>query len=1221
MLIQNTDSEPSDVVDIYGNVLKREDRLRLIEVTAWLPAASKRDDILHAVRHHPVVIVQWETGSGKTTQIPKFLLWEYPKSQIVVMQPRVLSAKSNAHRVALELLAETGNPEYSIGRKIWYRTWPEKSHPWTAPLSFHTDWLELRRQMISWLIPDILISDEAHWFSTASEIVSMQMRERMRTNQKLRTLITSATLDPAIFRNYYKAIDRDIPVIQIPWRTFPVKRILDADSSYSEDIAAEYRAWKNILFFVSGKKEIEDAITRLREILWSQASIFPLHAEMPKEEQDMLLKKDPADMWPRIIVATNVAEESITIPYIDVVIDLANHKVARYNRLGIQGLYLEDTPQSSVKQRAGRAGRTHPGEYRRYNENPHDDLPEYPDAPIEREMLDQYILMFLAEGHSIIEMQDDAKSRGENLFFHEIDSRLLQISIHRLKSIGALSSKWQLTQLGYTLLRYPLDIYHARMLHESIDRGCVAEVMIMVAILEKKWFLSKDDIWKDLGLTKTNDSDLVGYVTLYRFLTSTHITEKQKRKLIELWVDSAQVQDFASRSSSSKAKLYEVVDLSILWIKKARLKAIDDCHRDLTHRLQDLWIPLSESKDARAISTSLATGSIFYRYKYIEEDGGFAHQEGIDQGGGSIFRMGSISLIEPKNGEQYIGQPFIIGGKDGGDGLQLLSFIMHIDDWILKDARLANVRHTKTIFIKEPSVRAIKAHSRDPKKWDPALIATSPISPWIRDWWAIKSREPALRERAIVTTIIWEMSQDDTYMASLESLHEAWISPDGAARDYYILYCLPLFLLEHNNGIKKYISGKSEEWKSIFRELLSRFLIEESHRVKLQNIDRTERSFRYDSGILERFEESSDDHIRYFRTHGVLPQLQKKAEADLNPSEVLDLRIFDLQSEYVRLLWEAKQYRAGIDFKRAQEFLIQFFIGSLNGTNILMSEEWAAAYANLCHAYEIIGDLSIQESSLMIWELKNLARTKDKLKRVNAKNVKIHAYIDLLSKISDQRRKWKSVSGSQEELSQWYEYLKIISISKEQYLQDFARASSSDTKKRKRWANTFALYRDKLRRILKVSEEEASVLQEKLSLERFPEAKTIGNALDTLVDILFEEEYARIRVRPKILDTVREIVRDQATDKKGIDTILMNLFNLSHAWSHIRGQRDNLQQLESYQDILEVIENHQDTVLPEVKSSRDIEYVEKMLERLKKTITRLKADYALLMNNPIYKSI
>lgn len=311
-----------------------------------------RSEIIKTVQENAITIIDGETGSGKTTQIGKMLFNQ--KKQIIITQPRVLSAMSNADRVSKELLAETGNPYFSLGHGIGFRTGRGVSSDHISPLSFNTDGLELMRIAYSNCLPDILVLDEVHNFAIPTEILAMLTRYK----KNIKIIITSATLDPQVFQEYYKHISSDIPVIKIPGRTYPVEKQYNSKEKYLNIITSKYNQGKNILFFVPGKKEIDDNIALLRVALGENAEIYPLHADLPKEEQQKLLIK-PSAGKPRVIVCTNIAEESITIPYIDVVVDIGTHKVAHYNAQGIQELHPEDTAQANAHQRAGRAGRTH----------------------------------------------------------------------------------------------------------------------------------------------------------------------------------------------------------------------------------------------------------------------------------------------------------------------------------------------------------------------------------------------------------------------------------------------------------------------------------------------------------------------------------------------------------------------------------------------------------------------------------------------------------------------------------------------------------------------------------------------------------------------------------------------------------------------------------------------------------------------------------------------
>lgn len=479
IILPHGEQKDGSVVDVYGNSLSLDERLEIIEQVEGLPATGMKDDIVNAVKNNSIVIINGETGSGKTTQIGKMLF--DPKKQIVITQPRVLSAMSNADRVSKELLADSGKSYYSLGHGVGYRTGRGVSSTRTSPLSFHTDGLELMRSAYSNLVPDILVLDEVHNFAIPTEILAMLMKRK----RDVKIIIMSATLDASVFQEYYRHVSSDIPEIKIPGRTHPVTSYFNPPGeNHIESLATHYAQGKNILFFVPGKREIEDNIALLRAKLGKEAEIFPLHADLPKEEQQKLLIKSTDK--PRIIVCTNVAEESITIPYIDMVMDLGTHKVASYNNLGIQELRLENTAQANCKQRAGRAGRTHPGVYIRANDTSFDELAKYPEAPLEREMLDKYILILLANGIDIEKLQEEEVANGRRLFLHDFNSKLLSISYNRLAQIGAIDHMKHITPLGRDLLKFPLDIYHARMLREAIKRECVEDIIYATTILEKK---------------------------------------------------------------------------------------------------------------------------------------------------------------------------------------------------------------------------------------------------------------------------------------------------------------------------------------------------------------------------------------------------------------------------------------------------------------------------------------------------------------------------------------------------------------------------------------------------------------------------------------------------------------------------------------------------------------------------------------------------------------
>jgi ATP-dependent helicase HrpA len=216
-------------------------------------------------------------------------------------------------------------------------------------LSFNTDGTEVMRQLLSRIYPDYLFLDEIHGYSVHTEIAAMNAKNK---SDNMTIIPMSATLDVERLQEYYKSISRDIPVIRIPGRTFGVDADYDSPHSYIDIVRDAIYEGENILCFAPGKKEIYALIEQFTREFGEAVEIFPLHSEIPRTDQDKLLSKESSK--PRIIVSTNVAEESITIPYMGVVLDTATHKVLRYDRYGTARLSIEDTSKANVKQRFGR---------------------------------------------------------------------------------------------------------------------------------------------------------------------------------------------------------------------------------------------------------------------------------------------------------------------------------------------------------------------------------------------------------------------------------------------------------------------------------------------------------------------------------------------------------------------------------------------------------------------------------------------------------------------------------------------------------------------------------------------------------------------------------------------------------------------------------------------------------------------------------------------------
>ncbi|MDD5376970.1 MAG: helicase-related protein [Candidatus Gracilibacteria bacterium] len=1225
IILPHGEQPDGSIIDMYGNILSVDERLNIIEQVEGLPATGMADDIKHAVKENSIVIINGETGSGKTTQIGKMLFDS--KRQIVVTQPRVLSAMSNADRVSKELLADTGNPYYSLGHGVGYRTGRGVSSSRISPLSFHTDGLELMRTAYSNLIPNILVLDEVHNFAIPTEILAMLMK--YRTDIKI--IIMSATLDPYVFQEYYGHRSSDIPVINIPGRTHPVTKYFNPGENYIESVATAYTQGKNILFFVPGKKEIEDHIELFRAKLGKEAEIFPLHADLPKEEQQKLLVKTTDK--PRLIVCTNVAEESITIPYIDMVVDLGTHKVARYNRHGIQELRLENTAQANCLQRAGRAGRTHPGVYIRANDTSFDELARYPGAPLEREMLDKYILILLANGIDITKLQEEESGKGQQLFFHNFDKKLLEISYRRLAQIGAIDHTRNITPLGRDLLKLPLDIYHARMLREAIKRKCVEDVIYATAILEKKGFVSKDEKWKEIKMSGGKDSDLFGYTELLKIVIATTISEKQKELLIGLGIDSDELRDFIDRQG--EYKLYELVNLAPIGIKNKKVKEIDELVMDLRERLTDSGIEITSSPNMSDKKICFASGSLHNVYKYDAKTKKFQNREHKTGKDTLYFKAGNVTLVEPTNHHLYIGQPFIIGGNEHTQDLNLLTFLTQIDEGHIDDARLstrsfiAPVRPKTTEEKHEGLVtggnKGKRASHDQDKITSPFTVDSTNTSNTEKGIESFGMEQSDLSHKKDSYEPIFQ--EDDTvsnpekvirdYARSIEKAskivrHNNFFQTHEDARMYYLRYRLPDFLVEHNQRIRKYLENKTEDDIFTFKELLVRFLLkDEAHRINITSkasIAKTEKSFRHDTTILDQFLESEDPFIQAFRKGKriTLPSEEIELLAQISPNERPreNKEVSELRNQYAKLLGSIKWKMKKVDEERIKsEVLKEYF---------LHIDLYSGEFKTIVSLYQDIEKMSLPAVKRIMTSLKGVERKTKTLGKIRRERETLSKVVQTMKglirgeKNIDLQLLFSHEFG--EDVSEKYV---------DRYYNTLRLAQSKDKRKRQRGIIQLEyIIIDVSAQILKFDKEIESLVAE-TELSDIPMARIIKESLETLCRNFFEDNYYKHSVSGKVLEFTREIIRDQVTERKGLHKILFQLFFIGKDFKYTRENGGLFRLIQEYTDIIDTLEVYSGVIYQEIKGTSDPEKIQSRIQELQAKIEEFQTKKDLITKNEV----
>ena len=352
-----------------------------------LPVENYKEAIIETVRNHDFTLISAETGSGKSTQIPQYLSECY--SQVIITEPRVMAAKTLAKRVAEEM-------EVTLGEKVGYRTAYDKCVSVDSKIVYCTDGLQLIRTIFNEdsKAERVLIIDEVHeWNINIETLVAWCKFMQKKWNTKV--VLMSATMDCTDLAEFF---GKDCATLNINGTLYDVEVEERPKDSLIQTVKENIGKGKNILVFVPGKKEIDEVIERL---CMEDATVLPLHGELDWEEQKKCFAQYSN---PKVIVATNVAQTSITIPDIDVVVDSGNAKLS-IAVSGIQGLFLKAISQADIAQRKGRAGRTKEGKYFLCSDEPIESREKYTVPEIQRSILDRVVLQIAAAGLDAEELQ------------------------------------------------------------------------------------------------------------------------------------------------------------------------------------------------------------------------------------------------------------------------------------------------------------------------------------------------------------------------------------------------------------------------------------------------------------------------------------------------------------------------------------------------------------------------------------------------------------------------------------------------------------------------------------------------------------------------------------------------------------------------------------------------------------------------------------------------
>ncbi|WP_198969887.1 ATP-dependent RNA helicase HrpA [Xylophilus sp. ASV27] len=505
-----------------------------IQFPESLPVSARREEIRAAMKAHQVVIVCGETGSGKTTQLPKIALemgrgkLGKPAGQgrlIGHTQPRRIAASSVAKRIAEELKTPLGEV---VGFKVRFQDRLSKD----ASVKLMTDGILLAETQTDPLLKayDTLIIDEAHERSLNIDFLLGYLREILPRRPDLKIVVTSATIDADRFAQHFASSHGPAPIIYVSGRTFPVEqryRPFEESRDYGLDEAiadavdelwSDPRQSGDILVFLPGEREIREAAEHLRRHLSHQpvlrsAEVLPLFARLSQAEQDRIFDGHTGR---RIVLATNVAETSLTVPGIRYVIDAGTARVKRYSfRSKVEQLLVEPISQAAANQRAGRCGRVANGIcIRLYDEKDFAARPRFTDPEILRSSLAGVILRMKS-----LHLGDVARFP----FLEAPSGRAIADGYQLLGELGAVDEANELTEVGRQLSRLPLDPRIGRMILEARARGALEEVLVIASALSVQDVRDRPmelQTQADQAHAKFDDekSEFSGYLKLWKWL-------------------------------------------------------------------------------------------------------------------------------------------------------------------------------------------------------------------------------------------------------------------------------------------------------------------------------------------------------------------------------------------------------------------------------------------------------------------------------------------------------------------------------------------------------------------------------------------------------------------------------------------------------------------------------------------------------------------------------
>lgn len=493
-----------------------------------LPVRDYYQRIVDSVDTHQVTIITAETGAGKSTQIPQYLA-EHGYTRIIVTQPRILAARNLTYRVRDEwALRNTEDSSEIIG----YRTAHEREDSGKTKILYCTDGLQLVREITGVGITErqVLVLDEVHEWNENMEVLVAWAKKRCEEEPRFKVVIMSATIETESLASYFATN----AIIDIPGRHFEVTKRRGTDVLSELFAQLEHRG-RNILTFLPGKAEIQDVTDAIAtKAATAKVPIIPLHSQLEAEVQQRAFASYPHG---KIILATNIAQTSVTIDDIDMVIDSGLERQSEV-RNGVEGLFIAQISQADSKQRAGRAGRTKPGEYvlAQYDKMPCaklEERPEYAIPEILRKHIDRLTLRLANVGIDIETLD----------FYHDPSKQAIRRAKKTLISLGALTPSGEVTAVGRQMERFPVESNYARMMVEAAahSKEVQAKLAAVIAIQEVGGIVrggTRYDGWRKY--TRQTKSDLLAQYDVYLALPSIAEEDYEELGIIAKNVEKAE---------------------------------------------------------------------------------------------------------------------------------------------------------------------------------------------------------------------------------------------------------------------------------------------------------------------------------------------------------------------------------------------------------------------------------------------------------------------------------------------------------------------------------------------------------------------------------------------------------------------------------------------------------------------------------------------------------